>query len=138
MPLPGWLARYNRRVTNHLAAPLAAWMPGFGIVLHRGRRSGRPYRTPVNLFRSGDAYVIALTYGRRRDWVRNVVAASGCRVLTRGVVLRLGDPRIVVDESLARIPRIVRPVLRAIGASAYMVLAPVPAESATIARVDHA
>jgi deazaflavin-dependent oxidoreductase (nitroreductase family) len=137
MPLPGWLARYNRRVTNHLAAPLAARIPGFGIVLHSGRRSGRPYRTPVNLFRSGDAYVIALTYGRRRDWVRNVVAAGGCGVLTRGVVLRLGDPRIVVDESLARIPLIVRPVLRAIGASAYMVLAPVPAEPATIAPGGH-
>ena len=47
------------------ALHLARWLPGFGVVEHAGRRSGRRYRTPVNVFRPGASYVIALTYGVR-------------------------------------------------------------------------
>ncbi|MGH2766055.1 MAG: nitroreductase family deazaflavin-dependent oxidoreductase, partial [Actinomycetota bacterium] len=89
MPLPGWLARFNRVATNHVTRPLARWLPGFAVVVHRGQRSGRTYRTPVNLFRSHDRYLIALTYGRDRDWVRNVLATGGCDVETRGRTLQL-------------------------------------------------
>jgi deazaflavin-dependent oxidoreductase (nitroreductase family) len=130
MPLPGWLGRYNRRVTNHLAAPLAGRLPGFGIVVHRGRRSGREYRTPVNVFRSDTAYVIALTYGSGRDWVKNVLDEHGCRMLTRGAIVRLRHPRIVVDEGLADIPGFVRPLLRAIGVNEVMLLAAVTGDAA--------
>jgi hypothetical protein len=42
------LAHFNRRFTNHVARPLAMLLPGFGVVVHTGRRSGREYRTPVN------------------------------------------------------------------------------------------
>jgi hypothetical protein len=38
-------------------------MPGLGVVVHRGRRSGRVYQTPVNVFATEDGYVVALTYG---------------------------------------------------------------------------
>ncbi len=87
MPLPAWLGRFNRRVTNHVAGPLAGRLPGFAIVIHTGRRTGRRYRTPVNLFRSDDDFVIALTYGALGDWVRNVLAAGGCEVETRGAIV---------------------------------------------------
>jgi deazaflavin-dependent oxidoreductase (nitroreductase family) len=85
MPLPGWLGRFNRGVTNRVIEPMARRLPWFAVVTHEGRRSGRRYRTPVNLFRSGDRYVIALTYWRDRDWVKNVLAAGGCEVKTRGL-----------------------------------------------------
>jgi hypothetical protein len=49
------VARFNPRVTNRITRPLARWLPGFGVVEHAGRRSGRRYRTPVNVFRSGAA-----------------------------------------------------------------------------------
>jgi len=84
MPLPGRLALFNRRVTNRVTGLFAARLPGFAIVMHTGRRSGRPYRAPMNIFRSHDGFVIALTNGRQRDWVRNVMAAGGCDVKTRG------------------------------------------------------
>ena len=61
VPLPQRLARFNRVVTNRVAFPAARRVPGFGVVLHTGRRSGRSYRTPVNAFRTRDGYVIALT-----------------------------------------------------------------------------
>lgn len=94
-------ARCNRAVTNHLARPLAARVPGMAVVIHRGRRSGREWRTPVMVFRSGGGYLIALTYGRGSDWVRNVLAAGGCDLVIRGRRRRLHDPEVLHDESRA-------------------------------------
>jgi deazaflavin-dependent oxidoreductase (nitroreductase family) len=122
MPLPGWLARLNRSVTNPVTRPLAERLPGFAVVVHTGRRSGRHYRTPVNLFRSGDGYAIALTYGRDRDWVRNVIAAGGCEVETRGRTIRLEDPRIVTDPRQTRVLGAIRPILKALRVPEFMEL----------------
>jgi deazaflavin-dependent oxidoreductase (nitroreductase family) len=122
MPLPSWLARFNRTVTNRVSRPMAERLPGFAIVRHRGRRTGRSYRTPVNLFRRGDSVVIALTYGPDRDWVRNVMAAGECEVETRGTVVRLEDPRLVTDTQRRLVGAPVRLVLRAIGVTQFLVL----------------
>ncbi|SCF06599.1 hypothetical protein GA0070607_5111 [Micromonospora coriariae] len=73
MVLPRRLARFNRVVTNRVTGPLAGRLPGFGVIIHRGRRSGRVYRTPINIFRTSGGYVAALTYGFT-DWARNVLA----------------------------------------------------------------
>jgi deazaflavin-dependent oxidoreductase (nitroreductase family) len=93
-----WLAHVNRRVTNRLVGPVARYLPGFGVVVHTGRKTGRRYRTPVNVFRGSGGYVIALTYGTRADWVRNVRSAEGCTLETRGRVLRLTRPRLYRDD----------------------------------------
>ena len=122
MPLPDRLARFNRRGTNTLTRPFARHLPGFAVVRHVGRRSRRHYRTPVNLFRSGDGYVIALTYGLDRDWVRNVTAAGGCAAETRGRVVHLEDPRIVTDVRAEIAPAAIRPFLRAMRVTRFMVL----------------
>ena len=106
------MAHFNRRVTNRLTRPFARWLPGFGIVVHEGRRSKREYRTPVNVFRAPDGYVIALTYGTESEWVRNVRAADGCELITRGRRTRLRSPEIRHDESRRLVPAPVRPVLR--------------------------
>lgn len=81
MPLPAWLARLNRRLANPTLCPVAGRLPYFGVVLHHGRRSGRLYRTPVNVFPDEGGFWVALTYGRDVDWVKNVLAAGGCRIL---------------------------------------------------------
>ena len=47
-----------------------------GIVHHVGRRSGRPYETPVLLTPIDGGFLIPLTYGPDRDWVRNVTASQ--------------------------------------------------------------
>ncbi len=69
MSLSHAIGRFNRVATNRLTSPVAGRLPGFGIITHRGRRSGRTYRTPVNVFRRPGGFVVALTYGRG-DWVR--------------------------------------------------------------------
>jgi deazaflavin-dependent oxidoreductase (nitroreductase family) len=91
-------------------------------VTHVGRRTGREHHSPVNMFRAGDGYVIALTYGSDAQWVRNVVAAGGCMVLTRGRRIALASPRVVRDPSRRPVPAPVRPLLAAIGVDEFMLL----------------
>jgi deazaflavin-dependent oxidoreductase (nitroreductase family) len=105
-------ARFNRRVTNRLTRPLARRLPGSGVVIHQGRTSGRRFQTPVNVFTAPGGYVIALTYGAESDWVKNVVAAGCCELVTRGRRRRLNAPEIVRDEQQRPVPRVLRPLLR--------------------------
>lgn len=121
MPLPKGLARFNLKVTNRITGPFAHRLPGFAIVHHVGRRSGTERTTPVNLFRDGDDYVIALTYGRDSQWVKNVLAAGEFDVVTRGRRMHLEDPRIVQH---AHVPAPVRAILNALNVDDYVVARP--------------
>jgi deazaflavin-dependent oxidoreductase (nitroreductase family) len=125
MPLSRRVARFNERVTNRLTRPLVPHLPWFGLVVHRGRTSGREYRTPVNVFERGGCYVIALTYGASAEWVKNVLADGGCELITRGRRHRLAEPELVRDEARTLVPAPVRPVLRAIGVTDFLRLRPV-------------
>lgn len=121
MVLPKRLARFNRVATNRVTGPLAGRLPGFGVVIHRGRRSGREYRTPVNAFRRPDGYVVALTYGVT-DWARNVLAAGGCELETRGRRVRLTDPRLVQDPTRRDMPPLVRQLVGTLGVTEFLYL----------------
>ncbi|HEX2772366.1 MAG TPA: nitroreductase family deazaflavin-dependent oxidoreductase [Micromonosporaceae bacterium] len=123
--LPRRLAGFNRLVTNRITSPLAGWLPGFGIVVHRGRRSGREYRTPINIFRTSDGYVAALTYGIT-DWARNVITAGGCELETRRQRVRLTDPRLVHDPTRHDMPPVVRQLVGIIGVTDVLYLRTVP------------
>jgi deazaflavin-dependent oxidoreductase (nitroreductase family) len=117
-----WVAGFNLAVTNRITSRFAARLPGFGILTHVGRKSGRLYRTPVNVFRAPEGFLIALTYGRESEWVKNVVAAGGCKLETRHVRYLLSAPTIVHDPTRRRFPLFVRIVLGIIGANDYMEL----------------
>ena len=82
----------------------------------------------MNVFRAPDGFVIALTYGRESEWVKNVMAAGGCQLETRGVQYQLSAPTIVHDPSRRRFPLPVRIVLRLIGANDFMQLSISPAQ----------
>jgi deazaflavin-dependent oxidoreductase (nitroreductase family) len=125
VPLPRTLARFNLKVTNRVLGPAAGRLPGFAVLTHVGRRSGTIRRTPVNLFRDGDRYVVALTYGRESQWVRNVMAAGRCEVLTQGHRVTLVEPELVHDPGRSRVPAPVGAVLGLIGVEDFMVLHPV-------------
>ena len=122
MPLPRRLAKFNRAVTNRILGPFARYVPGFAIVSHVGRRSGRTYQVPVSLFRCGDGYVIALMYGADSQWVRNVVAAGGAGIETRGRSLRLVGPEVVRDPARSLVPKPVRVPLRLANVDEFMLL----------------
>ena len=117
-----WLAKINIAFTNRITGLFAGWLPGFGILKHLGRKSGRVYRTPVNVFRAPEGFLIALTYGRESEWVKNVLAAGGCELETRGVRYLLSAPTIVHDPSRRRFPFPVHMILGLIGANDFMQL----------------
>lgn len=110
MPLPRGLAEFNKHVTNRAALLIAGWMPGFAIIHHVGRTTGEQYDTPVNVFRRDDGYLFALTYGVA-SWVKNVLAANGCTITTRGARVELSDPLLYTDPARDDIPVPVRWVL---------------------------
>jgi deazaflavin-dependent oxidoreductase (nitroreductase family) len=89
---------------------------------HAGRRSGRRYQTPVNVFPAADGYLLALTYGPDSDWVKNVLAAGGCELVTRGRTVRLVSPQLVHDENRRGIRPLERQVLRLIGVADFLSL----------------
>jgi deazaflavin-dependent oxidoreductase (nitroreductase family) len=122
VPNPRWLARVNRRVTNRVTFPIARQAPGLGVVVHTGRRSGRPYRTPVCAFQTARGYAIALIYGPESDWPKNVLAAGGCTLLTRGAAVPLTAPRRVHTGRHPSIPAPARAVLRMLGVRDYLEL----------------
>jgi deazaflavin-dependent oxidoreductase (nitroreductase family) len=122
MPLPRRLARFNRVVTNRVLGPLARYVPGFAVVSHVGRRSGRLYQTPVSLFRREDDYVIALMYGADSQWVRNVLAAGGADIETRGGRVHLVDPEVVRDPARSLVPKPVRVPLLLANVDEFMLL----------------
>ncbi|MBV9212796.1 MAG: nitroreductase family deazaflavin-dependent oxidoreductase [Actinobacteria bacterium] len=108
MKLSRGVARFNRLVNNPLQGIYAWLLPPWAVLLHRGRRSGRSYRTPLLAFRRADALIIALLYGTESDWLRNLDAAGGGLVVRGGRTYAIGVPRVVETGSagrdLARLP----------------------------------
>jgi deazaflavin-dependent oxidoreductase (nitroreductase family) len=117
-----WVAAFNLAVTNRITSRFAARLAGFGILTHVGRKSHRIYRTPVNVFRAPGRFLIALTYGRECEWVKNVLAAGGGELETRRARYQLSAPIVVHDPTRRRFPLPVRMVLWVIGANDFMQL----------------
>ena len=88
------VARFNRRVNNPIQRQYAWLLPPWAIVVHRGRKSGRTYRTPVNAFRKNDRLAVVVLYGERSDWVQNALAGQ-TRVVRAGRTHDLLEPRLV-------------------------------------------
>ncbi len=122
-----WLAKINIAFTNRITGLFAGWLPGFGILTHVGRKSGKVYRTPINVFRASTGFIVALTYSSQSEWVKNVLAAGGCELKTRGKKYHLSSPKVVRDPTRRRFPIPVRIVLRIVGADEYMELSKSPA-----------
>ena len=119
--LPRRLAEFNLRYTNRLTRHIAGWVPGFALVRHVGRRSGRRYETPVNAFRVDSGFVFALTYGKT-DWVKNVLEHDGCEIRTRCRDIDLVEPVIVTDATRRLIPIPFRWVLGRLHVDEFLVL----------------
>jgi deazaflavin-dependent oxidoreductase (nitroreductase family) len=88
------LARFNRVVTNRIQGQWAWLTPPWAVVCHRGRRTGRRYRTPVVAFKRGRKLAVVVLYGEQSDWVQNVLAGGG-QVVRGGATFKLVQPRLV-------------------------------------------
>jgi deazaflavin-dependent oxidoreductase (nitroreductase family) len=124
-----FLRPYTTRFFNPISRRFAGHLPGFAILVYVGRRSRRTYRTPMNVFRHGDEYVFALTYGSDVQWVKNILAAGGCELVTMGRTIRLTDPRLFVDPKQRLMPVAVRLFLRLMRVTEFLSMRPAPTDS---------
>ena len=109
------VARFNKVVTNRVQGVYAWIVPPWAVILHRGRRSGRAYRTPVLAFRQDRTLVVALLYGEESDWLRNLQAAGGGQMVRGGRTYELGRPQVIDTDAaveLSRLPRVARAYCR--------------------------
>jgi deazaflavin-dependent oxidoreductase (nitroreductase family) len=128
MPVRRAMARFNRRVTNRIQGKWAHLMPGYGLVEHTGRKSGKSYRVPVNVFSTQGGFVIVLFYGRDSDWVRNILAAGGGQMVHRGKRYVLANPQLVNGtEGRKLLPRPIRFAMRLARADDVLRLTATPA-----------
>jgi deazaflavin-dependent oxidoreductase (nitroreductase family) len=92
---PGWFTKnvFNRIVAGLTRLGVGVW--GAGVLEVRGRKSGTPRRTPVNLLTfEGQRYLVAPR--GETQWVRNLRAAGEGRILKgrrseRFTATELGD-----------------------------------------------
>ena len=83
---------------------------------HVGRKSGRTYETPIDIIETATGLLIALPYGNRADWMRNVLTAGSATVLTQGERVDVDRPTIVATADVAAlIPRRTMRMLRLFG-----------------------
>ena len=72
-----------------------------GVLRHTGRKSGNSYATPVSIKRHGDDFVIAMVYGRRSDWLQNIIAAGSAVIELDGQTYSVDLPKIVPTADVA-------------------------------------
>ena len=120
------------RFVNPITRPVAKRLPAFAVLTHRGRKSGRTYRTPINVFRRGDDYFFFLTYGSDVNWVKNVLATGSCSIETRGRIVELVEPELITDPEL-RPGAASRPLRRAADRRCHAVPANAPRLSGSAA-----
>lgn len=119
---------FTTRFVNPITRRVAGRLPGFAVLRYRGRKTGRSYRIPMNVFRRGDGYVFALTYGGDVNWVKNVLAAGEAEMTTRGRDVRLVEPRLVTDPTRSLVPQPVRAFIGLLGVTQFLLMRPAPRE----------
>jgi hypothetical protein len=91
--------RFHRAVGNPLQMR-SAGTPGTyaSVIRHQGRTTGRTYETPVWAVPTEDGFVIAIVYGSRTDWLKNVLASGGAAIVHEGDTYPVDQPEIVSME----------------------------------------
>ena|SRR5256885_903279 len=90
------------KTTVHAVNAVAAYVAGrrftplWGLMRHRGRRSGRLYATPVVLRPVPGGFVVPLPWGPTTDWCRNVLAAGRAEVRWKGRDRAVERPEVVL------------------------------------------
>jgi len=103
MPVPRAVARFQRRFTNPLLARFAGMLPGYGLLFHTGRKSGRAYRTPLNVFKAPGGFAIVIAYGHESDWLRNLYAAGGAEMVKGRRRYTVSNARVVSGSDAQRV-----------------------------------
>jgi deazaflavin-dependent oxidoreductase (nitroreductase family) len=113
----GRVKRFNRRWLNPWMLRYAGSRHWYaGRLEHRGRRTGRPYATPLWVDPVSEGFVMPLPYGRDVDWARNLLAAGEGVLQDHGVRYHVGNPRILPSaDVLSELPGLTRRIVRMYG-----------------------
>lgn len=113
---------FNKYVTNRVFRGFASRSRGpFAVMSHVGRCSGKLYETTIMVWHLGEGFVIALTYGRNVDWLRNIKTAEGGTLLWHGKVYIIGKPEpIDANTALTAFPALFRLILRRTGTHEFV------------------
>lgn len=100
----GLLVRLQRAVINPRQMASAGQSGAYAAVIrHRGRTSGRAYETPVGAVAVDDGFVIALVYGSRTHWLKNVLAGGSATIVHEGRTYPVDRPEIIPMKSVAAV-----------------------------------
>lgn len=131
--------RFLGPISTHVFNPgtrlFAGRLPGFGVLTHIGRKTGRMYRTPLLVLRRGDDYLVGLWYGSDAHWVKNVLAAGACELRIRGRNVRLVQPELLVDPARRLLPLPLRLAGRLVHLTEFLRMSPTAKPTARRQRV---
>jgi deazaflavin-dependent oxidoreductase (nitroreductase family) len=93
------LIRLQRAIINPRQMRSAGTPGAYAAVIrHRGRISGQPYETPVGAVVADDGFLIALVYGPRTHWLKNVLASGSATIVHEGHAYAVDRPEIVLMQ----------------------------------------
>src|SRR5258708_31879452 len=111
------MRQFNKRILNLLTRRFANLSFGpVAVIYHVGRRSGKPYETPVFALPIDGGFILALTYGPNVDWYRNVLATGNCRLRWHGkeyAIVKI--EQVSTETGLARFGFPYGPILNLLG-----------------------
>jgi deazaflavin-dependent oxidoreductase (nitroreductase family) len=118
-PVLDVIRRMNKSVSNpRVMRTAGTTATETSVIEHIGRTSGGHYQTPVDVIETRTGLLIAMPYGTRADWVRNVLAAGSATVVTRGERVEVDRPSLIpVAEVAELIPKRTMRMLRLFGVS---------------------
>ena len=127
MPLPRSLSVMPRYL-NPLLRPIAGYLPPLALLHHRGRRSGRRYDTPVQVFHTPQGYIAAFVYSNDPEWARNLLAAGEGQMTRAGRTYDISNFRRLGKDGEKLLPPAVAAIMRTLGVQGFLQFDATPAQ----------
>ena len=111
--IPGLVPLLNPLVGRllGLGVPMGPRRTPMVLLTIRGRKSGEPRTTPVNVFHRGDRHYVFGTFGET-NWVRNLRSAGEAILTERGRRVPVDAVELSVEEGAPVLRELLEPLLR--------------------------
>ncbi len=104
--LPNIVRYFSKVFKNRMIADIESGKSEMSIISHTGRKSSRAYRTPVEAILLENEVLIGLVYGRKTDWLKNVLAQGSCSIFYKLQTYSATNPAILpVDSARELLPQ---------------------------------
>jgi deazaflavin-dependent oxidoreductase (nitroreductase family) len=101
-PVLDAVRKFNRAVANPRQMESAGQVGAYASVIrHTGRKSGRPFETPVGVLATNGEFIITLPYGVHADWLKNVLASGSATIVNEGNTYEVDQPEVIPTEAVA-------------------------------------